>query len=64
MVAAATLPFVVLFLLAFADLRKQQTRADEGRCANCGYDLRATPNRCPECGTIPAAATSRRHPEA
>lgn len=43
--------------LCIAQWRKQRQMArDTGCCLHCGYDLRATPNRCPECGRVPAKA--------
>jgi len=54
-----TVPFWAIVLgtcaLPAARLRRKwRGRGAFGLCAWCGYDLRATPERCPECG-CPAA---------
>lgn len=45
--------FAVLPSGVAARWTRSRLRRREGFCSKCGYDMRATPQRCPECGAIP-----------
>jgi hypothetical protein len=46
-------------------LLRRRRRRHRGMCPSCGYDLRASPERCPECGEVvrnPRDLEPRDHP--
>jgi hypothetical protein len=56
LLVVTSLPLITLVVMR---LTRRQPRP--GCCTHCGYDLRATPERCPECGQVAAETAVNKH---
>jgi hypothetical protein len=43
---------LLVWLQRLEEARLNHHRSQASECLSCGYDLRATPDRCPECGKV------------
>jgi hypothetical protein len=51
----ALISLLLVWLWVISVMKQRRLAHSDNHCRNCGYDLRATPDRCPECGLIPEA---------
>jgi len=56
-------PLVAAGIVLYDRRRVRRDRREDGACEGCGYDLRATPERCPECGRAVTPGATVRAPK-
>jgi hypothetical protein len=51
--------FPILHCLRRYRIELVEWRVARGLCGKCGYDMRGSPDRCPECGNVTTRALSK-----
>jgi hypothetical protein len=52
------IPFIAWSVWIAAKWPQETRRRIRGQCPRCGYDIRATLDRCPECGNVMSASAA------